>query len=87
VTFDIDANGILSVTAKDKATGKTQSVRIEGSASLSKEEIEKLKKEAEMYAEEDKKKRELAELKIMPKLSSIQLKKLSKRMERKYRLT
>ena len=63
VTFDIDANGILSVTAKDKATGKTQSVRIEGSASLSKEEIEKLKKEAEMYAEEDKKKRELAELK------------------------
>ncbi|NMB92491.1 MAG: molecular chaperone DnaK [Parcubacteria group bacterium] len=63
VTFDIDANGILSVTAKDKATGKSQSVRIEGSTSLSKEEIEKMKKEAEMYANEDKQKRELAEVK------------------------
>jgi len=63
VTFDIDANGILSVTAKDKATGKSQSVRIEGSTGLSKEEIEKLKKEAETYATEDKQKRELAELK------------------------
>ncbi len=61
VTFDIDANGILSVTAKDKATGKSQSIRIEGSAGLSKEEIERLKREAEMYAEEDRKKRELAE--------------------------
>lgn len=63
VTFDIDANGILSVTAKDKATGKSQSVRIEGSSGLSKEEIEKLKKEAEMYAEEDRKKKELVEVK------------------------
>jgi len=61
VTFDIDVNGILTVTAKDKATGKTQSVRIEGSTNLSKEEIEKLKKEAEMYAEEDAKKKRLAE--------------------------
>ncbi len=63
VIFDIDANGILSVTAKDKATNKTQSVRIEGSTSLSKEEVEKLKKEAEMYANEDKQKRETAEIK------------------------
>jgi len=63
VIFDIDANGILSVTAKDKATNKSQSVRIEGSTGLSKEEIEKLKKEAETYAAEDKQKKELAELK------------------------
>lgn len=61
VTFDIDANGILQVTAKDKATGKSQSIRIEGSIGLSKEEIERMKREAEMYAEEDKKKRELIE--------------------------
>ena len=62
VTFDIDANGILSVTAKDKATGKSQSVKIEGSSGLSKEEIERLKQEAEIYAEEDKKKKELVEV-------------------------
>jgi len=63
VTFDIDANGILTVTAKDKATNKTQSIRIEGSIGLSKEDIEKMKKEAELYSEEDKKKRELIEAK------------------------
>ncbi len=63
VTFDIDANGILSVTAKDKATGRSQSIRIEGSIGLSKEEIERMKKEAELHAEEDKKKRELIEAK------------------------
>jgi molecular chaperone DnaK len=62
VTFDIDANGILNVSAKDKATGKTQSVRIEASTQLSKEEIEKLKQEAALHAEEDKKKKELAEV-------------------------
>ncbi|MDO8424642.1 MAG: Hsp70 family protein, partial [bacterium] len=61
VTFDIDANGILTVTAKDKATQKTQSIKIEGSIGLSKEEIEKMKKEAELHAEEDKKKREVSE--------------------------
>jgi molecular chaperone DnaK len=61
VTFDIDANGILNVTAKDKATGKTQSIKIEASSGLSKEEIEKMKKDAEMHAEEDKKKKELVE--------------------------
>ena len=55
VTFDIDANGILSVSAKDKATGKEQSIRIEGSGGLSKEEIERMKSEAEANAEADKK--------------------------------
>jgi len=63
VTFDMDANGILTVTAKDKATGKSQSVRIEGSIGLSKEEVEKMKKEAELHVEEDRKKRDLSEAK------------------------
>lgn len=63
VSFDIDANGILSVKAKDKATGKEQSIRIEASTGLSKEEIEKMKKDAEMHAEEDKKKKEVVETK------------------------
>lgn len=61
VTFDIDVNGILTVLAKDKATGKSQSVKIAGSANLSKEEIERLKKEAELYAQEDLRKKRLAE--------------------------
>lgn len=62
VTFDIDANGILSVKAKDKATGKEQSIRIEASSGLSKEEIEKMRKDAELHADEDKKKRELIDV-------------------------
>lgn len=61
VTFDIDANGILNVKAKDKGTNKEQSIRIEASTGLSKEEIEKMKKEAELHADEDKKKQELIE--------------------------
>ena len=61
VTFDIDANGILSVSAKDKATGKSQSIRIESAANISKEEIERMKKDDEAHAEEDKKRRELVE--------------------------
>jgi molecular chaperone DnaK len=61
VTFDIDQNGILTVTAVDKATQKSQSVKITNSVNLSKEEIEKLKKEAEAYAAEDFRKRKLAE--------------------------
>jgi len=61
VIFDADANGILTVTAKDKAMGKSQSIRIEGSIGLSKEEVEKMKKEAELHAQEDKEKRELIE--------------------------
>jgi molecular chaperone DnaK len=59
VTFDIDANGILNVSAKDKASGKSQSVKIQASTNLSKEEIEKLKKEAAEHAVEDAKKKEL----------------------------
>ncbi len=65
VSFDIDANGILNVSAKDKATGKSQSIKIEGSSGLSKEEIERMKKEAEIHAEEDKKKKELIEARNM----------------------
>ena len=61
VTFDIDANGILTVTAKDKATGKSQHITIKDTTALSKEEIERMRKEAEMYAEEDRKRKELAE--------------------------
>ena len=63
VTFDIDVNGILNVKAKDKATNKEQSVRIEASSGLSKDDIEKMKKDAEAHAEDDKKKRESAEVK------------------------
>jgi molecular chaperone DnaK len=63
VTFDIDQNGILTVTAVDKATQKSQSVKITNSVNLSKEEIERLKKEAEEYAAEDFRKRKLAESK------------------------
>lgn len=58
VTFNLDANGILNVTAKDKGTGKEQSITIQNSGNLSKEDIEKAAKEAEAHAEEDKKKRE-----------------------------
>jgi molecular chaperone DnaK len=61
VSFDIDANGIINVSAKDKASGKIQSIKIEGSVGMSKEEIERMKREAELYAEEDRKKKELIE--------------------------
>ncbi len=61
VTFDIDANGILKVTAKDKATGKVQDIRIEGSSGLSEEEIERMQKEAEENAEKDKERKEKVE--------------------------
>jgi molecular chaperone DnaK len=61
VTFNLDANGILNVTAKDKGTGKEQSITIQNSGNLSKDEVEKAAKEAEAHAEEDKKKREAAE--------------------------
>ena len=62
VSFDIDANGILEVKAVDKATGKSQSVRIEATTSLSKEEIERLRQEAAEHASDDKEKRELVDL-------------------------
>jgi molecular chaperone DnaK len=61
VTFDIDANGILNVTAKDKATGKEQKIRIEASSGLSDEEIKRMKAEAEANAEADKKAKEQAD--------------------------
>ncbi|MBU1195653.1 MAG: molecular chaperone DnaK [Proteobacteria bacterium] len=63
VSFDIDANGIVHVAAKDKATGKEQSIRITAASGLSKEEIDKMVKDAEMHADEDKKKRELVDTK------------------------
>ena len=61
VTFDIDANGIVNVSAKDKATGKEQSIQITASSGLSKEEIDRLVKDAELHADEDKKKKDLVE--------------------------
>ena len=61
VTFNIDANGILNVTAKDKGSGKEQSITIQGSGNLSKEDVEKMAKEAEAHADEDKKKKEAVE--------------------------
>jgi molecular chaperone DnaK len=61
VTFDIDANGILKVSANDKGTGKTQHITIKNATNLSDEEVEKMKAEAEKHAEDDKKKKELAE--------------------------
>ena len=62
VTFDIDANGILSVKAKDKGTSKEQHITIKGSTGLSDEEVEKMKKDAELHAEEDKKKKEAVDI-------------------------
>ena len=63
VTFNLDANGILNVTAKDKGTGKEQSITIQNSGNMSKDDIEKAQREAEAYAEEDKKKKEAIEAK------------------------
>ena len=61
VTFDVDASGILSVKAKDKSSGKEQSIRVEARSSLTAEDIEKMKKDAELHADEDKQKREESE--------------------------
>jgi molecular chaperone DnaK len=63
VSFDVDANGILNVTAKDKTSGKTQSIRIEASGGLSDADVEKMKQDADKYAEQDKAARELIEVK------------------------
>ena len=63
VTFNLDANGILNVTAKDKGTGKEQSITIQNSGNMSKEDIEKAQKEAELHAEEDKKRRDTIDVK------------------------
>jgi len=62
VTFDIDASGILTVKAKDKATGKEQHITIQGSSNLSKDEVERMKKEAEQHAEEDRKRKEIVDI-------------------------
>ncbi|MEP6528179.1 MAG: Hsp70 family protein, partial [Nocardioidaceae bacterium] len=62
VTFDIDANGIVHVSAKDRGTGREQSMTITGGSALSKEEIDKMIRDAEQYAEEDRKRRESVEL-------------------------
>jgi molecular chaperone DnaK len=61
VTFDIDANGILKVTAQDKATGRSQHITITASSGLSDAEVEKMRKDAELHAEEDRKRKELIE--------------------------
>jgi molecular chaperone DnaK len=78
VKFDLDANGILSVSAKDLGTGTEQSVRIEQSSGLSESEIEKMRKDAEIHAEEDKKKRELVEARNDADSRAYQLEKLIK---------
>lgn len=83
VTFDIDANGILNVKAKDKATNKEQSIRIEASTGLSKEEVEKMKKDAETHAEEDKKKQELIETKNIADTMVYTTEKMMKEVEEK----
>jgi molecular chaperone DnaK len=78
VTFDIDVNGILNVSAKDRATNKEQKVRIEQSSGLSKDQIENMRKEADSHAEEDRKKRELAESKNRAEHLVYQTEKLMK---------
>jgi molecular chaperone DnaK len=78
VKFDIDANGILNVAAKDLGSGKEQTVRIEQSSGLNESEIEKMRKDAELHAEEDKKKRQLAELRNQADSMSYQVEKLIK---------
>ena len=83
VTFDIDANGIISVKAKDKGTNKEQSIRIESSTSLSKEEIEKMKKDAELHATEDKKKQELIETRNLADTMVYTTEKMMKDVEEK----
>ncbi|MGB4759382.1 MAG: molecular chaperone DnaK [Candidatus Saccharimonadales bacterium] len=76
VTFNIDANGILNVTAKDKGTGKEQSITIQGSGNLDKTEVEKMAKEAEAHADEDKAKKEAIEAKNLLDSSIYQAEKL-----------
>ena len=81
VTFDLDANGILQVSAKDLGTGKEQKVRIEQSAGLSEEEIERRRRDADVHAEEDKQKRQLAELRNQAGTMTWQLEKLMQEHE------
>jgi len=83
VTFNIDANGILNVTAKDKGTGKEQSITISGSGNLSKDDVEKMAKEAEAHAEEDKIKKEAVEAKNLLDNAIYQAEKLRRENEKK----
>jgi molecular chaperone DnaK len=83
VTFDIDANGIINVSAMDKGTNKTQNIRIEASSGLSKEEIEKMKQEAEANAESDKKAKEDAEVLNLGDTTIFQIEKSLKDLEEK----
>lgn len=76
VTFNLDANGILNVSAKDKGTGKEQSITIQNSGNMSKEDIEKAQKEAELHADDDKKKRETVDLKNQLENAIYQAKKM-----------
>jgi len=76
VTFDIDANGILNVTAKDKGTGKKQTITIQGASGLSEDEVEKMRKDAEMHAEEDKAKKEKVETRNKADTIVFQLEKM-----------
>ncbi len=76
VTFDIDANGILNVTAKDKGTGKEQKITIQGASGMSDEEIENMKKDAETHAEEDKKKKDEVEIRNKADGTIFQLEKM-----------
>ncbi len=78
VTFDIDANGILNVSAKDKATGKEQRITIQASSGLSKEEIDKMVKEAELHAAEDQRKRDEAEARNVADTAAYQAEKMLK---------
>jgi molecular chaperone DnaK len=78
VTFNIDANGILNVTAKDKGSGKEQNITISGSGSLDKAEVEKMAKEAETHADEDKAKKELVEARNLLDSAVYQAEKLQK---------
>jgi len=83
VKFDIDANGILNVHAKDKATNKEQSIRIEASSGLSKDEIDKMRKDAEAHATEDKKKQELIEARNIADAMIYTTEKMMKEVEDK----
>ena len=83
VKFDIDVNGILNVSAKDLGTGKEHSVKIEQSGGLSTEEIEKMRKDAEIHADEDKKKRELAEARNEAEARCFALEKMLKEHDSK----
>ncbi|MDR1958816.1 MAG: molecular chaperone DnaK [Planctomycetaceae bacterium] len=85
VTFDLDANGILNVTAKDLGTQKEQKVRIEQSSGLSDDEIEKMKRDAEVHAEEDRQRRELVENKNKAESMCFELEKLLKEHDAKLR--